>query len=106
MIGRDIGSTIRPEQLERTGAVDPGGLEDLARQVVEEALDQRSTLNALAPAGSQTAQNVSISRTVDERHVDDGQVERHEQHDRRHEQRGQHQPVSTRRNRGRRTDSA
>ena len=54
-IGFDIGSTTETEQAERAGAVDARRLEDLAREVVEEPLHS-TTLKALAPAGSQTAQ--------------------------------------------------
>ena len=85
-IGRDIGSTIGAEQPERPGAVDARRLEDLARQVVEEPLDEHDVERARA--GGQPDRPVAVDeRVVDQRRVHDLDVERHEQHDRRDEER-------------------
>ena len=96
----------RDEQPERPGTVDPRRLEDLARQVVEEALHEHDVEGARA--GRQPDRPVAVDeRVVDQRRVHDLDVERHEQHDRRHEQRRQQRaPMITRAYRGRSTESA
>ena len=86
-IGRDIGQHDRAEQAERAAAVDPRRLEDLARQVVEEALHQHDVERARA--GRQPDRPVAVDeRVVDQRRVHDLDVERNEQHDRGDEERG------------------
>ena len=47
-IGRDIGSTIDQNSRNGAGAVRPRRLEDLARQVVEEPLDEQHVERARA----------------------------------------------------------
>ena len=105
-IGRDIGSTIFDEQTERPGAVDARRLEDLARQVVEEPLHEHDVEGARA--GRQPDRPVAVDeRVMDERRMHDLDVERHEQHDRRHEQRRRAAaPVMTLAYFGRSTESA
>ena len=76
----------RQEQPEGAGAVDSRRLEDLARQVVEEPLDEHDVEGARA--GRQPDRPVAVDeRMVDQRRVHDLDVQRHEQHHDRHEQR-------------------
>jgi len=81
----------RREQAERAGANRPAPPRKISRGRLSKNRLMITTLNALAPAGSHTAQNVSNQLDVHTRHVQDGQVERNQQPRPRDEQRGQHQ---------------
>jgi hypothetical protein len=79
-----------PEETKRPRAVDARGLEELSGQIVEKALDEDDA--ECARAGREPDRPVGVDEAVvDDRRTDDLDVQRHEQHDYRHEERRQEQ---------------
>ena len=92
-IGFDIGSTIDQNSAERSGAVGLRRLEHLARQIVEEALHEQDVERVRRRRQPDREVVVEQRHVAEQRRVHDREVQRHEQHDRRDEQRREHRAV-------------
>ena len=88
-IGRDIGSTI-DQNSRKVPAPSVRAASKISRGRLSKNRVTSSTLNALAPAGSQHRPEGVDERGPDERRMQDRQVERHQEHDGWDEQRRQH----------------